>query len=104
MRHTIGRGVAAGAIGTLAMDSFLYWRFRHGGGRSGFGAWESSADVTGWDNAAAPARVGKQLVEGLLGHDVPGRHARALNNATHWSYGLGAGAAYALLAASRHKA
>ena len=32
------------------------------------------------------------------------RYARALNNATHWAFGLAAGAGYGLLLGSRHKA
>ena len=39
---SILRGVAASAVGTLAMDALLYRRYRHGGGSAAFPAWESS--------------------------------------------------------------
>jgi len=99
----IARGVAASAVGTLAMDASLYHRYRHDGGDAGFASWESSEGVVGWEDAPAPARVAKRLLEAVTGHDVPPRHARALNNATHWAFGLGAGAGYGLLLGSRHE-
>jgi uncharacterized membrane protein YagU involved in acid resistance len=36
--------------------------------------------------------------------EVPPRYARALNNATHWAFGLAAGAGYGLLLGSRGRA
>ena len=91
------RGVAASAVGTLAMDASLYGRYRHEGGMAPFPAWESSDGLTTWENAPAPARVAKQLLERVLERDVPPRYARTLNNATHWGFGLATGAAYGLL-------
>jgi uncharacterized membrane protein YagU involved in acid resistance len=38
-----------------------------------------------------------------LGHEVPARYARLLNNATHWGFGLANGAGYGLLIGSRRK-
>jgi hypothetical protein len=95
------RGVAASAPGTLAMDASLYRRYRHEGGDEAFPGWESSEGLTSWENAPAPALVSKKLLEGALEHDVPPRYARFLNNATHWGFGLGAGAGYGLLLGSR---
>jgi hypothetical protein len=97
MVRPIATGVAAAALGTLAMDVSIYRRYRHDGGAEAFPAWEFSDGLTSWDNAPAPARVAKKLLEQLLGRDVPPRYARALNNATHWGMGLGTGAAYGLL-------
>jgi hypothetical protein len=94
-------GIAASALGTLAMDASLYRRYRHGGGTADFPAWEFSEGLTSWDNAPAPARVAKKFLESVLGRDVPPRYARFLNNATHWGMGLGAGAACGLLVSSR---
>ena len=34
------RGVAASAVGTLAMDTWLYREYRHDGGDTAFAAWE----------------------------------------------------------------
>jgi hypothetical protein len=95
------RGVAASAVGTLAMDDSLYLRYRHDGGKTSFPAWESSDGLTTWDNAPAPARVAKKLLEDVLGRDIPPRYARFLNNATHWGMGLATGAAYGLLVGAR---
>lgn len=95
------RGVAASAPGTLAMDASLYRRYRREGGHAAFAAWESSEGLVGWEHAPGPALVAKRLLEAALGHEVPPRYARLLNNATHWGFGLGAGAAYGLLGARR---
>lgn len=97
------RGVAASAPGTLAMDASLYRRYRHDGGDETFPDWESSEGLMSWDNAPAPALVGKRLLEAVLGRDVSPRFARLLNNATHWGFGLAAGAGYGLLLGSRRK-
>jgi hypothetical protein len=95
------RGVAAGAVGTLAMDTLLYRRYRRGGGDDAFAGWESSAGLESWDDAPAPALVAKRFLENVLGHDLPARYARLLNNLTHWGFGIANGAAYGLLLGSR---
>jgi hypothetical protein len=38
----LARGVLAGAVGTAAMDTLLFSRYRRGGGDSGAAAWELS--------------------------------------------------------------
>ena len=97
------RGAAASAPGTLAMDATLYRRYRHDGGNAAFPGWESSEGLVSWENAPAPALVAKQLLEGVLKHELSPRYARLLNNATHWGFGLAAGAGYGLLLGSRRK-
>jgi hypothetical protein len=92
------RGVAASALGTLAMDGVLYRRYRRAGGESAFGPWETSAGLESWDDAPAPAKVGKQLIEAVTRRELSPRHARTVNNITHWGYGLFAGAQYGVLA------
>jgi hypothetical protein len=62
----IGRGLAAGAVGTLAMDVLLYARYRRGGGNRDFRTWEFSADISSWEDAPAPALVGQRLFEALF--------------------------------------
>jgi hypothetical protein len=96
------RGVAASAVGTLVMDAWLYRDHRHDGGDTAFPAWESSVGLVSWENAPAPALVAKHALEAALGHELPARYARPLNNATHWGFGLATGAGYGLLL-SRHK-
>jgi hypothetical protein len=100
---SILRGVAASALGTLAMDALLYRRYRRDGGKAAFPDWESSKGLESWDDAPAPALVAKQLLERVLGHELSPRYARFLNNATHWGFGLANGAGYGLLLASRPK-
>jgi hypothetical protein len=95
------RGVAASAPGTLAMDASLYRRYRRDGGSIAFPAWESSEGLASWEGAPGPALVAKRLLEAVLKHEVAPRYARALNNITHWGFGLAAGAGYGLLLGSR---
>ena len=90
----VTRGLVAGTIGTLAMDALLYAEYRRGGGKSEFGRWEFSADVETWDQAAAPAQVGRRLFEGLFQRQLPDSRAGLVNNIMHWGYGIANGAAY----------
>jgi hypothetical protein len=101
--RSIIRGVAASALGTLAMDGSLYRRYRHDGGNADFPSWDSSEGLDSWENAPGPALVSKRLLEGVLGHHVSPRYARCLDNLTHWGFGLANGAAYGLLLRSRRK-
>jgi hypothetical protein len=94
----VTRGIAASAVGTLSMDLFLYRRYKRGGGESGFGAWESSRGLASWDDAPAPAKVGKRMVETVTRRELSPRWARTINNLTHWGYGMSAGAPFGLLA------
>src|SRR5262249_40765610 len=96
-------GIAASAFGTLAMDTFLFRRYKRGGGEGGFPAWESSAGLDNWENAPAPAKVGKKLAEALLHRELPPTYARLMNNVTHWGYGLLAGAEYGVVAGSKRR-
>lgn len=98
--RTVLRGVAAGAVGTLAMDLVWYARYRRGGGEDGFVDWEFSASTKSWEDAGTPAQVGKQLMEGLLQRELPDEAAAMTNNAVHWATGLGWGALYGLVAGS----
>jgi hypothetical protein len=99
--RSIIRGVEACAVGTLAMDALLYRRYRHGGGRTAFVAWETSEGVETWEDAPAPALVAKKLLERVIGREVPPRYARLLNNVTHWGFGLTTSAGYGLIVGSR---
>ncbi|MGH1550836.1 hypothetical protein ACRAWB_17295 [Leifsonia poae] len=96
----IARGVAAGVVGTLAFDLWLYLQYRRGHGREEFADWEFSADVTGWDGAPAPAQVGRRIVNGLFETDLPDSRAALFNNIAHWAYALGGATAYGVLAGS----
>jgi hypothetical protein len=96
----IGRGLVAGAAGTAAMDALLFARYRREGGDSPFAAWELSSGLSSWEDAPAPAHVGKRLIEGLFGRPVPSRRAALMNNVTHWGYGIANGAQYGIAAGS----
>jgi hypothetical protein len=96
----MARGVAASAVGTLAMDSYLYYRYKRSGGTTRFRDWETSAGLASWDDAPAPAKVGRRILERLLGRALPAERARLVNNATHWGYGLAAGGPYGVLVES----
>ena len=90
----------SGAIGTAAMDTLLFARYRRGGGESGAEAWELSEGLSTWEDAPAPAQVGKRLVEGLFRVELPPSRASLINNVTHWAFGMLAGAQYGIVAAS----
>jgi hypothetical protein len=98
----IARGLLAGAAGTLAMDLLLFARQRRGGGGgdSHFTAWELSAGLESWEQAPAPAQVGKRLVEGVFALELPPHRAALVNNITHWAYGMLGGAQYGVVAGS----
>jgi hypothetical protein len=97
------RGLLAGAVGTAAMDTFLFVRYRRGGGKERPEEWESSEDLSSWEDAPAPAQVGKRLVEGLFEVELPPTRARLVNNVMHWAYGTLQGALYGIVAGSLRK-
>ena len=94
------RGLAAAGAGTVAMDLLQYGEYRRGGGKTGFARWEFSSDIHTWDQAPAPALVGKRLFEGLFQRALPDNRAALVNNVMHWAYGIGYGAPYGVLAGS----
>lgn len=98
--RAILNGVAAGLAGTLAMDLVWYRRYRSDAGGDSFRAWEFSAGTTSYDEAGAPAQVGKLITEGLLQRELPPESARAMNNVVHWSTGALWGAAHGIAATS----
>ncbi|MDQ4068937.1 MAG: hypothetical protein M3203_05620 [Actinomycetota bacterium] len=96
----LARGAVAGALGTLAMDLVLYRRYRRDGGVQAFAEWELSAGLDDWEGAAAPAQVGRRVVEGLFQIELAPRWARPVNNVMHWAYGVAWGAQYGVVAGS----
>ncbi|HTX13379.1 MAG TPA: DUF1440 domain-containing protein [Solirubrobacteraceae bacterium] len=97
------RGLIAGAVGTAAMDALLFKRYRRGGGKEAVKAWEFSEGLSSWDEAPAPATVGKRLVEGLFQVEIPASRVPLVNNVTHWAFGIMGGAQYGLIAGSLAK-
>ena len=96
----IARGAAAGAAGTVAMDLLWFYRYRRGGGEDGFIDWEFSRGLDSWEDAGAPAQIGRRLFEGLFQRELAGKHAALVNDVMHWAYGLAWAIQYGLLASS----
>jgi hypothetical protein len=92
--------VVAAVAGTAAMDLLMYRRYRREGGAQALVEWEFSAGLADWEGAAAPAQVGRRVVEGLFQVELAPHWARLTNNVMHWGYGLAWGAQYAVVAAS----
>ncbi|CAN5716156.1 hypothetical protein BH24ACT4_BH24ACT4_22790 [soil metagenome] len=93
-------GVVAGAGGNVAMDLVWYRRYRQGGGEDGFADWDLSTGTSSFEEAAAPAQVGRR-VAGTLGIDLPDSAAALTNNVVHWATGAQWGALYGLAVCSR---
>ena len=98
VRRRLLRGGLAGAVGTLVMDRLWFARYRRRGGQGPFHEWEVTSDVQRWEDAPAPGRIGRKIVERATGRDVPVERAAALTNVLHWAYGVSWAAAYGLLA------
>lgn len=96
----LARGLLAGAAGTAAMDLLWYRRYRQGGGESGFTAWEFASGAQSWEQAPAPAQVGRRLYEGFFQRGLPTDDIARVNNVTHWGYGAGWGAVYGAVVGS----
>jgi hypothetical protein len=94
------RGIVAGAIGTAAMDLLWFYRYKRGGGDSNLIDWEFSIGLNDWSKASAPAQVGKRLYEAFFQRELSPQWAALTNNVMHWSYGMGWGGVYGILAGS----
>lgn len=81
----VGKGLAAGAVGTGAMTA----------------AQMAAMKIRGGEASNTPAEVGRRIVEGVLRREVPEERMDALNNAMHVLYGTSWGAVYGIVQASR---
>jgi hypothetical protein len=98
--RAVARGLVAGVAGTATMDALLFARFRRRGGTSNAEEWELSEGISSWEEAPAPAQVGKRLIEGLFDRKLPPSSAALVNNVTHWAFGVFAGVQYGIVAGS----
>lgn len=96
----VARGIIAGAAGTLAMDLVWFARYKKSGGESSLKDWEFASELCDWEEAPAPAQIGKRLVEGVFQREVPAQRAAFTNNVVHWGYGIVNGAQYGIVAGS----
>src|SRR5205823_12078066 len=95
-------GVAAGAVGTVAMDLVWFVRYKRSGGQSSFLTWEAASGLDSWDAASAPAKVGKLLYETVSHRDLAARRAALTTNIMHWGYGLQWGVLFGLSVGTSH--
>jgi hypothetical protein len=95
----VAGGLLAGAVGTVALDTVQYLRYRRKGGRSSPLSWEF-APVDSWESAPAPGQVAKRVIEGFTQRKLSDRWAFPVSTAMHWAYGSSAAAAYGVLAGS----
>jgi hypothetical protein len=51
--------------------SLWYARYREDGGDSRFGDWEFTSELQRWDDAPAPGKMGRKIIEAVTGRDVP---------------------------------
>jgi len=75
-----------------------YSRYRRGGGEDAFPRWEFAAGAHSWDEAPAPAKVGRLIVERVSGRELEARHIGLVTNVMHWAYGTFWGAQYGAVA------
>jgi len=92
-------GLVAGAIGTVAMDTVLYARYRRGGGDQEPLAYEFGG-VDTWEKASVPGQLGKRLYEGYTQKKLGSDRAQLTNTIMHWGYGTIWGALYGVLMGS----
>ena len=76
----VWRGVLAGAVGTIAMDLLWFYRYKRGGGESGFLDWELSTEASSWEAAPAPAQIGRRLLEAVFHRQVPVEQVALVND------------------------
>lgn len=98
------RGIAAGVAGTAAMTAWQELSSRLRSSRA-----NESEEAAGrapqaeqqeqdlWENAPAPAVVGKRLIEGLFRRDFPAERISLLTHIAHWTYGAAWGGVYGLV-------
>ncbi len=94
-------GCAAGAIGTIAMDTLWWMRARRSGSDDGLLDWEFAAggDFASFEAAGAPAQVGQRLAR-LAGVELPVERAGLTTDIVHWATGMSWGGAAGVLAAT----
>lgn len=94
-------GCAAGAIGTIAMDTLWWRRARRSGSDDRMLDWEFAAgsDFASFEAAGAPAQVGQRLAR-IAGVELPVERAGLTTDIVHWATGVSWGGAAGVLAAT----
>lgn len=95
----VGRGLAAGLLGTVAMTGWQLLAAKSQSSGDGSTGSSPQQPVDPWEEASVPARLAKRVLEGVfLVDEVPASRIGLLTEAMHWGYGTAWGAAYGLLA------
>jgi hypothetical protein len=88
------RGVAAGVAGTATMTAW-----QTAAAKLSLSGESSSSDASDpWENASAPAKVARRIIEGVFQRKVSADRIPLLTNVMHWSYGTSWGVVYGLVA------
>jgi hypothetical protein len=88
----VARGLAAGVAGTALMTVYQGLVAKLEESRPD----DEPGDP--WENAPAPAKVAKRIIEGFFHREVGAEKIPLLTTVMHWAYGTLWGAGYALLA------
>ena len=102
----IARGIAAGVVGTgfMTLAQTLPQKLASSGdsGAHEGESEEQEGQTDPWEQASAPAKVAKRVIEGVFQRDVPPERIPLLTHAMHWSYGTAWGAVYGVAQGSVH--
>ncbi|HZX54204.1 MAG TPA: hypothetical protein VFE86_05965, partial [Ilumatobacteraceae bacterium] len=98
LRRIVRTGLIAGAVGTTAMDLLWFKRQRDEGSTVSFPDWEFGKGISNFEEAPAPARVGRVAARAVK-VELPDSTAALANNVVHWSTGATWGVAAATLRA-----
>ena len=91
------RGLLAGAGGTALMTA--YQELIQSGGEGGNDK-KPQTEAERWQQAPAPAQVGKRILEGVFQREVSADRIPLLATAMHWLYGTTQGGVYGLVQAT----
>jgi len=102
----VARGLAAGMIGTGVMTAWqeISMKLVSSDQDAGNGAAAESPSPQPedpWEQASAPAKVARRVLEGVFNQKVAPERIGLLTNAMHWGYGTGWGAVYGLIQRTR---
>lgn len=102
-RKALVRGALAGVAGTAAMTALqeLVAGLQSSDGSDVDAEGESEDSSQDWEQASAPAQVGKRIIEGIFHKEADPKLISPLTHAMHWGYGTGWGAVFGLIYADR---
>ncbi len=101
---SVVRGLAAGIVGTglmtAAQELAARLQAKAAGDAGPAGEDQSAEPKDPWEEASAPAKVAKRVVEGVFQKQLSA-DPTVVTNVMHWAYGTGWGAVYGLIAGTR---